>query len=157
MKNQNKKDIENDLVKIDDIEKEYPQMELLSFLGFSPAISKMLCRSYWSEKHTVTIQEIFEVVISDEIDHRPGYLISKMLDVPMIGAKTFLFIVDHINKRRLGPETKKAWRKKYIKYLQAHRVKGGRIHSWSSPITEEGKNLAKFRKGSPYIPRKRKR
>jgi hypothetical protein len=79
-----------------------------------------------------------------------------MLDFRNVGIKTFLKIVDTFSEIDFGQQCNHIWKNKYTIFLEAHRVRGME-YCWSSPITEEGKLLAKFRNGSPYMPRRRKK
>jgi len=153
---ENRNYLMDELSQIDDIKKQWPKYELLSLLGFPKAVRNNLCRWYWGEQDTVSLAEVFELVISSEKDPRPGYLISKILEVRCIGKETFLKVVNSLAEIDFGEKTNLVWKQKYTQFLNAHRVKGSRKHSWSVPITDEGKLLAKFRSGGQYMPRRRK-
>ncbi len=146
-----------DLANADDMTKEWPKLELLLLLGFPASARNSLCRWYWKEKDAVTLAEVFELVISSDRDPRPSYLISKMLDVQCIGIKTFFSVVSHMAELNFGKRCNLVWKNKYKQFLNAHRVKGSRKRSWSFPITDEGKLLAKFRNGAQHLPRRRKK
>ena len=144
------------LAKVDDIKKQWPKRELLLFMGFPKSVRNNLCRWYWEEQDTVTLAEVFELVISNERDPRPGYLISKMLDTRGVGKNIFLKVIRTLTELDFGEQCNLVWEKKYTQFLNAHRVKGSRKYSWSFPITDDGQLLAKFRNGTPYLPRHRK-
>ncbi|GAB6908216.1 hypothetical protein DESC_270003 [Desulfosarcina cetonica] len=156
MKKNNLQNILKELSKTDDMKKSWPKYDILFSLGFTETIRNSICEWYWGDKETVTLEDVFEVVISSEKDPRTGYLITKMLDLRCVGIKTFLKVVNSFSEIDFGKKCNIAWRKKQEMFMSAHRVKGSREHSWSSPITEEGKGLAKFRNGTPYVPRRRK-
>ncbi len=82
--------------------KQWPKCELLSLLGFPKAVRNNLCRWYWGEQDTVCLAEVFELVISSEKDPRPGYLISKILEVRNIGKETFLKVVNALAEVDFG-------------------------------------------------------
>ena len=84
---ENRNYLMDELSQIDDIKKQWPKYELLSLLGFPKAVRNNLCRWYWGEQDTVSLAEVFELVISSEKDPRPGYLISKILEVRCIEKK----------------------------------------------------------------------
>ncbi len=145
------------MARADDMTKQWPKLDLLLSLGFPESASNNICEWYWKKKETVTLAEVFEVVISSEKDPRLGYLISKMLDIRCVGKKTFLKVVSSMAGLDFGKQCNLVWKNKYTKFFNAHRVKGSRKHSWSFPITDDGKLLAKFRNGTPYLPRRPKK
>ncbi len=157
MTNQDKNNIGTELAHVDDMMKQWPKSELLLFLGFPKSLRNGLCRWYWEKQETVTLAEVFELVISSEKDPRPGYLISKLLDCRCVGKKTFFNVVNFMTRLDFGKQCNLVWKSKYTQLLNAHRVKGSDEYNWSFPITEEGKLLAKFRNGAQYLPRLRKR
>lgn len=146
-----------ELARTDDITKPWPKLDLLFSLGFPESARNNICGWYWKNQETASLAEVFEVVISSEKDPRPGYLITKMLDFRNVGIKTFLKVVNSFSEIDFGQQCNLIWKNKYTMFLNSHRLRGSRKHSWSSPITEEGKLLAKFRNGSPYTPRRRKK
>jgi hypothetical protein len=156
MAKNNVNNILKELAKTDDIMKPWPKFDMLFSLGFQETVRNNICEWYWKDKEAVTLTEVFELVICSEIDPRPGYLITKMLDFRCVGIKTFLKVVNSFSEFDFGQQCNLAWENKYTMFQNAHRVRGSGKHSWSSPITEEGKLLAKFRNGTPFMPRRRK-
>ena len=144
MVKQNVNNILKELAKTDDITKPWPKLDLLFSLGFPETVRNNICKWHWINKETFTLDELFEVVISSEIDPRPGYLITKMLDFRNVGIITFLKVVNSLSEIDFGQQCNLIWKNKYTMFLNAHRVRGSRKHSRSSSITEEGKLLAKF-------------
>ena len=140
--------IKNEFSKVDDIEKEWPKFDLLFSLGFPVAARNNICRTYWNNRETLSLSDVFEIIISNENDSRDGYLISKMLDVSMVGKTTFLKVIREMSKIDFGAQCNLVWELKCAKFRRSHRVKGARVHSWSFPITEKGKMMAKFRNGT---------
>ena len=122
--------------------KQWPKSDLLLYLGFPTLARKSLCNHYWKNQDTITLTEVFELVISSIKDPRPGYLISKMLDVQGVGKKAFLYAVNTMAEIDFGKKCNLIWKLKYAKFLDAKRVKGGRKHCWSVPITDEEKMLS---------------
>lgn len=157
MINRNANNILKELTSADDITKPWLKFDLLFSLGFPLSVSNNICERYWINKETVTLAELFEVVISSEKDPRAGYLITKLLDFRCVGIKTFLKVVKSFSEIDFGKQCNLIWENKCKMFLNAHRVRGSRKHSWSSPINEEGKLRAKFRNGTPYMPRRRKK
>jgi hypothetical protein len=157
MINRKVNDILKEISSADDITKPWPKFDLLISLKFPLSVSNNICERYWINKETVTLAELFEIVISSEKDPRPGYLITKMLDFRCVGIKTFLKIVNSLSGIDFGKRCNLIWENKYKMFLNAYRVRGSRKHSWSSPINEEGKVRAKFRNGTPYMPRHQKK
>lgn len=140
----------------DDIAKKWPKFNLLYSLGFPKAARNNICRTYWDKQETISLSDVFEIIISDQNDPRPGYIISKMLDVSMVGKTTLLNVIKAMSKIDFGEKCNLIWKQKYAQFRKSHRVKGSRLHCWSFPISEEGENLAKFRNGTHYSPRRRK-
>ena len=149
------KNIADDLISADDIEKKWPKWDLLLTLGFGEYVRRNLCRRYWEEQDDISLVEVFEVVISSQKDPRPGYLISPMLNARGVGQKTFLHTVKHITELKFGRKCKRIWNRKYKQFADVHRVKGIGEHSYSFAVTEAGKNMAMFKNGSHYAPRLR--
>lgn len=145
-----------DLANADDMTKQWPKSSLLSFCGFPASARNSLCRGYWEHQEGLTLAEVFELVISSDIDPRPGYLISRMLDVRYVGRKSFLAVIRHMETLDFGQQCNLVWQGKYAQFADAHRAKGSGDLSWSFPITDEGKRLAKFKNGREYTPRPRK-
>lgn len=151
------KNIAADLASVDDMTKQWPKSDLLLSLGFPVAARKNLCRWYWEKQDNITLAEVFELVLSSHKDPRPGYLISKMLDIGCIGKMTFLSVVRYMGRLDFGIKCNLVWKNKYQQFANAHRVRGNREGSWSFPITDSGEQMAKFRNGSQYTPRRRKK
>ncbi|BBO87038.1 hypothetical protein [Desulfosarcina ovata] len=155
MVKQNVKDILKEMTESDDITKPWPKLDLLFSLGFPETLRNNICQWHWHNQEAATLDEVFEFVISSEKDPRPGYLIAKMLDFRNVGIKTYLKLVNTLSEINFGPRCNLVWENKYTTFLNSHRVRGIKFN-WSKPITEEGKLLAKFRNGTPYIQRRRK-
>ena len=151
------KNIIDELVAADDLRRKWPKVDLLYSLGFPEAVRLNICRKYWSEQESVSLADVYELIISSKKDPRPGYLISKMLDCSCVGRVAFLKAVDHMTHLNLGKRCNLAWKKRYKKFQEAHRAKGSNQHNWSFPLTEAGAKMSKFRNGGEYIPRHRKK
>jgi len=141
MKTQNNNSIGEELANTDDMSRQWPKLDLLLYLEFPTLARNNLCDFYWKNQNTITLTEIFELVISSKEDPRPGYLISKMLDVRCIGKKAFLTVVNSMTEVDFGKKCTLIWQQKYAKFIDASRVKGNRKYCWSVPITDEEKRL----------------
>ena len=139
-----------DLANADDMTKQWPKSDLLSFCGFPTAARNSLCQNYWEQQDGLNLAEVFELVISNDRDPRPGYLISKMLDVRSVGKKALFAVVGHMTELDFGKQCNLVWQSKYAQFRDAHRVRGSRWCSWSFPITDEGKLMAKYRDGRAH-------
>lgn len=137
MKPQAGKSMKIELMNADDMTKQWPKWDLLLFLCFPTVARNNLCRWYWAKQDTITLEELFELVISCERDSRPGYLISGMLDVRCIGITTFLKVVKSMEKINFGDKCNLIWKEKYNQFVVSKRVRG-RFYSWSKPITQDG-------------------
>jgi hypothetical protein len=134
--NRNGDNIMAGLADADDIAKQWPKSDLLLLLGFPTLARNNICRWYWGKQDTVSLDEVFDLVISSDKDPRPGYLISKMLDIRCVGKKAFLNVVNTMSLLDFGEKCNLVWKSKYTQFLTAHRVKGSRDLSWSFPITD---------------------
>ncbi len=103
--------------------KQWPKSDLLLSLGFPKPARNRLCRWYWEKQDTVTLAEVFELVISSEKDPRPGYLISKMLDIRCVGKKSFLSVVSSMARLDYGKQYNLIWESKYTQFLNDSRGK----------------------------------
>ncbi len=127
------KNIKDELLNADDMTKQWPKWELVSALGFPSLAKNSLCKQYWSEQKTVTLREIFELVISSEKDRRPGYLITTILDMRCIGITSYFKMIKSMSEANFGKKCNAIWQVKYARYLAAKRVRG-KIYSYSKPI-----------------------
>jgi hypothetical protein len=142
--------MKNELSNADDIGKLWPKSDLLPFLGFpKPALSS-LYRWNWGKQGTVSLDDVFELVISSGSDLRPGYLVSKMLDVQCIGRVTFLKVVTSMAGINFGNQCNLIWNDKCGIFLGAKRVKGNRRFDQSFSITNEDKQAVKIRIDNLY-------
>jgi hypothetical protein len=146
----------DELALADDMMKEWPKADLVLALGFPAAARNSLCKWYWAEKDSVTLAEVFELVISSDTDPRAAYLVSKLLDVRNAGRKGVLAVIHHMSGVDFGPKCNLLWKAKHQRFLDAHRLKGANEYSWSFPITEEGKRMARFKTGGRCLPKQRR-
>ena len=127
----------SELVTHDDIFKQWPKWDLLEFLDFPAKAKKNLCRHYWGQQDTINLNDVFEVLISSERDHRPEYLISPMLDARNIGKTTFLKVIDSMAKVNFGERCNLIWKQKYQQFLDSKRIRGRRQHYYTKPIAQK--------------------
>jgi hypothetical protein len=137
--------MKNELSNTDDIKKPWPKSDLLPFLGFPKPALNSLYRWYWGKQNTVCLGDVFELVISSGSDLRPGYLVSKMLDVQCIGKVTFLKVVTSMAGINFGNQCNLIWNDKCRIFLGAKRVKGNRRFDQSFSVTEEDKRAVRIR------------
>jgi hypothetical protein len=131
----------------------WPKNDLLFTLGLSAAARRALCDWHWKDRELVSLEEVFELVISSDEDPRPGYVISRLLDVRNVGRIGLLKILRRISNLEFGTKCRLAWEAKYQRILNGHRLKGADAFSWSFPITEEGKSMARYKTGGLHRPR----
>ena len=145
-----------ELTAADDLTKKWPKVDLLMALGFRMAAARNLCEYHWADREFVSLAEIFELLVSSDRDPRPGYLICRILDFRNIGRKGFLKLTSNLSRMDFGPICNSAWQEKYQQLMKAHRLKGLSNYSWSFPVTEEGKLMARFMGGTPCPPKRRR-
>ncbi len=126
------------LSKTDDLEKKWPKEELLLVLGFPVRTRNVLVKWYWEDEKEISLKGVMEVVVSDDKDPRPGYIISRLIGLRNVGDKNFWICIEQLNKLDLGKNCNRFWNIKYDKLMSAYRVKGLSSHSWSIPVTEKG-------------------
>lgn len=141
----------------DDVSREWPKNDLLFTLGFAASVRRNLCDWHWEGRGSVSLEEVFELVISSDQDPRPGYIISRLLDIRGAGRKGLLELVRRISCLELGGKCNSAWRAKYQRFVDSHRVKGAGDYNWSFPLTEEGKRMARFKTGGLHRARRREK
>ncbi len=87
----------------------------------------------------LSLQELFDLVISNDDDPRPGYLISPMLDRRSVGMKAFWKAVAALNAADFRPNINEIWKVKHDKMLRSLRVVGIERYTWSKPLTLAGR------------------
>ena len=85
-----------------------------------------------------SLQDLFDWIISDDDDPRPGYLISPMLDYRNVGMKAFRETIAILNAAAFQPNIKEIWELKHKKMLRSLRVIGFNIHACSKPLNWAG-------------------
>ena len=145
-------DLLSDLPVVDDIDAEWPKQIILIGLCFPPSVKNALCNHHWNDRNAVSLGEIFELVISDDADPRPGYIVSPLLDIRTAGKKNTIGVIERIATIDCGRRCNLAWAAKYKKFRASHRMKGSGDLSWSFPLTEEGKKAARYKTGGLHRP-----
>lgn len=141
----------------DDLNRGWSKNDLLFTLGFTDSARRMLCDWHWERRDSVSLDEVFELVISSDEDPRPGYIISRLLDIRGVGRKGLLGVLRRIPCLELGEKCRSAWEAKYRRFLDSHRVKGAGAYNWSFPLTEEGKLLARYKTGRLHLTEQREK
>jgi len=131
---------------IDDPDAEWPIVPVLRLLGFRPSPIEGL-QSFWGGRGTVSLREIFDLIISEQPDPRPGYLIVPLLDFRHFGRKGLFTLIDQVTELDLGERCTALWQQKYALLRAAHRLCGRGSSSNSFPITEQGKRMARLKTG----------
>ena len=126
----------DELLNTNDPDKKWPAEEMLRALGLRVRSSHTF--SHHQPPTHLSLQELFDLVISDEDDPRPGYLISPMLDRRNIGMKAFREAVAALNAADFQTNIKKIWKPKNEKMLRSLRVVGFERYKWSKPLTPAG-------------------
>ncbi|MFM8765928.1 MAG: hypothetical protein ACKOEZ_14005 [Spartobacteria bacterium] len=145
-------DVLANLPVVDDVNAVWPKDVLLFVLGFPAGARNALCNHYWRDRSTVSLFEVFDLLISWGEDPRPGYIICPLLDFRNIGRKNVLAVLDQIGTLDLGLQCNASWNEKYAIYRSSHRMKGRHDYSWSFPISEQGKKLARYKTGGLHRP-----
>ncbi len=148
------RDLLADLPLLDDIDAQWPKHVILVALGFPSSVTKALCQYRWDDRETVSLGEIFELLISSDSDPRPGYIVSRLLDCRMVGKKSVVHVIENIAAIDFGRQCNLAWGERYRRYRDSHRMKGSGTHSWSFPITETGRLTARYKTGGLHRPMK---
>ena len=91
--------------------------------------------SYHEAPARLSLQELFDWIISDDDDPRPGYMISPMLDRRSVGMKSFWKAVAALNAANFQSNIIEIWKLKHEKMLRSLRVKGSERYKWSKPLT----------------------
>jgi hypothetical protein len=145
-------DLVADLPAIDDIDAEWPKEVILTALDFPSSAKRSLCAYHWEGRAAVSLGEIFELLISSDVDPRPGYIISRLLDHRNVGRQSVIRIIEGVATMDFGRRCNLEWSRRYERFRDSHRMKGSSTYSWSFPITEEGKKSARYRVGGLHRP-----
>ena len=126
------------LLNTNDPNEKWPTEEMIRALGLPVRLRSFI--KYHQDKPTkpISLQELFDWVISDDDDPRPGDLISPMLDYRNIGMKGFRETVAILNAAAFQPNIKEIWELKHQKMLRSLRVIGFSTHAWSKPLNWAG-------------------
>jgi len=128
----------DELLKTNDPGKKWPAEEMLRALGLPIRLSHSFSHHDDEAPRQLSLQELFDWIISDEDDPRPGYIISPMLDRRNVGIKGFWKAVAALNAADFQSNIKEIWRLKHEKMLRSLRVVGSERYKWSKPLNRAG-------------------
>jgi len=114
------------LLNTNDPNEKWPTEEIVRALGLPVRLRSSIPYHQDQTPRPISLQELFDWVISDEDDPRPGYLISPMLDYRNVGMKGFRETVAILNAAAFHPSIKEIWELKHQKMLRSLRVIGFR-------------------------------
>ena len=126
----------DEILNTNDPDKKWPAEEMLRALGLRVRSAHSF--SHHQPPTHLSLQELFDLVISDDDDPRPGYLISPMLDRRNIGMKAFREAVAALNAADFQTNIKEIWKPKNEKMLRSLRVVGFERYTWSKPLNRAG-------------------
>ncbi|TSA37539.1 MAG: hypothetical protein D4R65_00695 [Verrucomicrobiaceae bacterium] len=126
----------DELLNTNDPNQKWSTEEMLRVLGIRIWTSHSF--KYHEAPAHLSLQELFDLVISDDDDSRPGYLVSPMLDRRTVGIKGFWKAVAALNAADFQSNIKEIWRLKHEKMLRSLRVVGSERYKWSKPLNRAG-------------------
>ena len=85
-----------------------------------------------------SLREFMELVISEKMHGKPGYLIAPLLDMRCVGVKGFWSAVRQLTESDLGQRCNQEWRRRIARLSQASRIVGDQRNSWSKPCEPPG-------------------
>jgi len=135
--------IENDMLEeilnTNDPNRNWPAEAMLRALGLPIRLVHDFLPHEDGIPRQLSLQELFDFVISDADDPRPRFLISPLLDSRHLGMKSFRETVAVLNSTEFQPNIQKIWKLKHKKMEGSLRVKGFARYNWSKPLTPAGK------------------
>jgi hypothetical protein len=126
----------DELLNTKDPNQKWPADEMLRALGIRIYTSDSFL--YHEAPSHLSLQELFDLVISDDDDPRPGYVISPMLDRRCVGMKAFWKAVAALNAADFQSNIKEIWMLRHEKLLRSLRVIGSERYKWSKPLNRAG-------------------
>ena len=111
-----------EIQKANDPDRKWPKAELLSAIGIPVKTKNFLCNLYWEDEGSVSLNQIFELAVSEREDPRPGYIIDSLIFLRGVGPKTFLEIIKNLNSTNMGRKCNAAWKRRYQKLSAAERI-----------------------------------
>ncbi len=121
-----------------------------------------LAHSHRGDRNWLSKHEEWEDVDSEYMETRLGDVFPTgrnrlhYLYIRNAAGKGVLAVIKQMSDFDFGPNCNLLWKEKHQRFLHAHRLKGAGEYSWSFPITEEGKLMARFKNGGHCLPRRRR-
>jgi len=112
----------NEIQEVDDPDRKWPKAQLLSAIGIPLKTKNVLCNVYWKDENFVSLRNVFELAVSERDDPRPGYIVSGLISLRTIGAKTFLQVIKSLNDTDMGPKCNAEWKRRHQKLAAAKRI-----------------------------------
>ena len=141
----------DELLNTNDLNEKWSTEEMLRALGIRIWPSHSFLH-HEAPAH-LSLQELFDLVISDDDDPRPGYLVSPMLDRRCVGMKSFRKAVAALNAADFQPNIQEIWKLKHEKMRRSLRVVGFERYKWSKPLTPAGMFYSRTRIAAEKIKR----
>ncbi len=120
----------------DDLDRPWPAPHFIDALGLPKMPTTALTRHFeWRGIEAVSLRMLMDLAISAEQDSRPGYLITPLLDVRMMGIKGFWSVVRQLTRWNLGMRCSQEWQSRLARLRQCWRIKGAVRCAWSKPVS----------------------
>src|ERR1035437_1642757 len=135
--------------KADDLEKKWKVGYLVQ--GIRPKVimqNAIIHHFKWAKIPEISLRELMDVTISEQVHPKAGYLITPVLDFRCIGVEGFWSLVSRLTESDLGERCNEEWRKQPTRLHKASRIVGGGRHSWSKPA-EPPPRLSKKKASTP--------
>jgi len=145
----------DELLNTKDPNRKWPAEEMIQALGLPIRLAHSFSHHDDEPPRQLSLQELFDWIISDEDDPRPGYMISPMLDRRNFGMKGFREAVATLNTTDFQPSIKEIWKLKHEKMLRSLRVVGFERYKWSKPLTPAGMFYSRTRIGAEKMMREK--
>lgn len=120
--------------KADDLEKKWKVGYLAQ--GIRPKVitqNAIIHHFKWAKIAEISLRELMDVTISEQVHPKAGYLITPVLDFRCIGVEGFWSLVSRLTESDLGERCNEEWRKRLTRLNKASRIVGGGRYSWSKP------------------------
>ena len=100
----------------------------------------------WENKAEMSLRDLMDLTIVDDVDSKPGHLVTRLLDLRCVGVIGFWTVVDRLTATDLGLECNVEWNRRLVKLEGCKEPRptpnpaGARAH----PIFENG--ISRFSK-----------
>ena len=115
----------------DDPYRKWPKAQLLTAIGIPLKTKNILCNVYWKDENFVSLRNVFELVVSEKTDPRPGYIVSGLISLRTIGLKTFMQVTTIFSNTDMGPKCNAEWKRRYQELTAAKRIVRNSNEPWS--------------------------